>query len=95
MKGNKKKKLTAKKQREQDIKQEREAVCREISNHAQTLAEEMNVRIFLHTETGRMLFVERVTVADIHFPDNRKNIFVKIGTWLGQTWKQFRRLFSR
>lgn len=95
MKDDKKKKLPSKRRREQEIKQEREDMCREILCHTRTLAEEMNVRLFLDTGTGDMLFVECVTVTDIHFPDSRKTIFRMIGTWLRQTWKRFRRFVSR
>lgn len=91
----KKKKLSAKKQREQEIKQGQESICREILRHAQTLAEEMNVRLLLETGAGDVLFVECVTVTDIRFPDSRKHIFEKIGAWVRQTWERFRRFLMR
>lgn len=91
----KKKKRSVGKHREQDIRQEKEDMCREILLHARTLADEINLRMLMETEAEEMLFVECITVTQIHFPDSRKNILKRIAAWLRQIWERFRNTLKR
>lgn len=61
---NKKKKDSAAKQQE-----ERERLCQSIRLHGEQLAEELNLRLLLESElTAQLLYVDSVTVTNIHFP---------------------------
>lgn len=90
-----KKKKRSAKQREQEIRQEKEDMRREILLHARTLADEINLRMLMEIEAEEMLFVECITVTQIHFPDSRKNILKRIAAWLRKTWERFRNTLKR
>ena len=77
--------------RQKRTKEANEYFRRQILNHADTLAEEMNLRLFLCEESvlpQRVLFVESATVTDIVFPHGKTGIFGRMG-------RAIRRLFGR
>lgn len=61
--------------------QEQEKYIRmQILAHAQSLAEEMNLRMLLQGDIPQhVLFVESVTVTDIVFPETRVGFFRSLG----------------
>lgn len=67
--------------KEQEEKIRCEDMQKEILAHARTLADEMNMRLFLEAENGEMFFVEQISVTDIQFPERkRRSWFGKIKT---------------
>lgn len=65
-----------KEQKMQERREEQERLRQEILRHAETLAEEMNLRLLTEQKTdAEILFVESVTVAEICFPAEKKHRF--------------------
>ena len=72
-------KMSRRKRKEQKLQErgeEQERVRREILRQAETLAEELNLRLLTEQKTdAEILFVESVTVTDICFPTEKKHRF--------------------
>lgn len=79
-------KITGRKQKKEELRkameEEKKRLLREILLHAEHLAENMNFRLLLETEGAEVLFVEKVAVTDIRYPQEKKrNIFERICSW--------------
>lgn len=83
---------------------DQEETARQILLHAEGLAEEINLRLWLEEwhDAGEevmgertMLFVESVTVDDIQYPARPGGPFRRLGRLLKRILKRIRRVFHR